>query len=243
MSGRALAWVIAAVLGCAKVEPTPIVEHTVKVVGSAEARPIVASIPEHPACELVEPPAGMIDLGEVIPDAILVAGYHRTDNFTGRPLPGYEAPGAWLEREAATALARAAERLARADLRLILYDAYRPRSASEAMVAWARAAGREDLLDDGWIARRSAHNRGRAIDLGLADRQGIALDMGSDWDQFDRRSHLRGVGGQALEHRLILRAAMVEAGFVPYEREWWHFGFRSQVPAPIRDQPYTCSAL
>jgi D-alanyl-D-alanine dipeptidase len=182
----------------------------------------------------------MVDLAEVIPDVIIVAGYHGADNFTGAPLPGYQAAGAWLERNAATALREAADALARDGLRLIVYDAYRPRSASEAMVVWAEANDREWLLEQGWVARRSEHNRGLAIDVGLADRQGIALDMGSGWDQFDPSSHVRGVEGEALDRRLMLRRAMVQAGFMPYELEWWHFAHRTDEDVPALDRPYAC---
>lgn len=193
-----------------------------------------------PACQLVEPPPGFVDLAELLPSARIVAGYHRADNFTAAPLPGYEAAGAWLEREAAVALVRASRSLASAGYRLVIYDAYRPRRASAEMVAWARRSGRHALLEDGWIAARSAHNRGLAVDIGLADDDGEILDMGSGWDQFDRRSYLRGVGGEALERRLKLREAMVGAGFVPYAREWWHFSYRSAEPSPARDSPYRC---
>jgi D-alanyl-D-alanine dipeptidase len=182
----------------------------------------------------------MVDLAEAIPDAIIIAGYHSHDNFTGAPLPGYEAPGAWFEREGANALGKAAEALARDGLRLIIYDAYRPRSASEAMVTYAETSDRKWLLDDGWVARRSEHNRGRAIDLSLADRDGIPLDMGSGWDQFDRSSNVHGVEGEPLKRRLTLRAAMLSAGFVPYEREWWHFSYRGSAAAPALDRPYAC---
>ncbi|PRQ07439.1 D-alanyl-D-alanine dipeptidase [Enhygromyxa salina] len=193
-----------------------------------------------PACELVEPPAGLVDLRVEIRSAIVVAGYHRADNFTGAPLPGYEAAGAWLEAEAAEALALAASRLEADGLRLIIYDAYRPRRASQAMVDWCRANAREDLLTDGWVAARSVHGRGRAIDLGLALTDGTVLDMGSRWDQFDPTSFLRGVEGPLLERRLELRAALVRAGFTPYSREWWHFSFEADTPAPVRDRPYAC---
>jgi D-alanyl-D-alanine dipeptidase len=191
-------------------------------------------------CVLVEPPPGLVDLRERIPTAIVVAGYHRVDNFTGTRLPGYEAAGAWIETDAAEALARAAERLLSDDLRLIIYDAYRPQRASEAMVEWCRTHDRLDLLADGWVAARSAHARGIAIDVGLADAQGRPLDMGSAWDQFDRRSHLRGVEGPALERRLRLRDDLVRVGFEPYGREWWHFTHAGGRPSPPRDVAYSC---
>jgi D-alanyl-D-alanine dipeptidase len=196
-------------------------------------------LPE-PPCVLVEPPSGFVDLRERIPTAIIVAGYHRSDNFTGARLPGYEAAGAWLEVDAAEALARAADRLLADHLRLIVYDAYRPQRASVAMVDWCRTHDRLDLLADGWVAERSAHARGIAIDIGLADAQGTALDMGSAWDQFDRRSHLRGVEGPALERRLRLRDELVRVGFEPYAREWWHFTHTADRPPSARDVVYTC---
>lgn len=205
----------------------------------AEPSPPDATPPESP-CVLVEPPPGFVDLRERIPTAIIVAGYHRADNFTGARLPGYEAAGAWLEADAADALARAAERLAADDLRLIIHDAYRPQRASVAMVDWCRAHDRLDLLADGWVAARSAHARGTAIDVGLADAGGTAWDMGSAWDQFDRRSHLRGVEGPALERRLRLRHELVRVGFEPYVREWWHFTHAGARPSPARDVAYAC---
>lgn len=192
-------------------------------------------------CILVEPPTGFVDLRERIPTAIIVAGYHRADNFTGAALPGYEAAGAWLESHAADALASAAERLLANDLRLIIYDAYRPQQASVAMVEWCRTHDRLDLLSDGWVAARSAHARGIAIDVGLADAMGTPVDMGSSWDQFDRRSHLRGVEGPALERRLRLRDELVRVGFEPYAREWWHFTHAGGRPSPARDVVYACA--
>lgn len=230
-------------VSCREVEPSPAIEPV--PVSVAEVEPAITvdeppPTPEPPRCELVDPPPHMIDLARAIPDATIVAGYHRADNFTGAPLPGYEAPGAWLDRDAGAALQRVAEALARERLRLIIYDAYRPRSASEAMVAWARAHDREWLIDDGWVAPRSEHNRGRAIDVGLADAHGVPLDMGSTWDQFDRSSFVRSVEGEPLARRLLLRRVMVAEGFVPYEREWWHFSHRANMDAPALDRPYAC---
>lgn len=235
-----------ALLGCGRGEPVADGDVAAPVSVRADAPtpgepvvPVSGPAPA-PACVLVEPPAGFVDLREWLPTAIIVAGYHRADNFTGAPLPGYEAAGAWLEANAARALASAVERLAADDLRVIIYDAYRPRRASEAMVAWCRAHDRQDLLDDGWVAARSQHNRGLAIDIGLADVDGTPLDMGSAWDQFDARSFTRGVDGSALALRLRLRDELMRAGFEPYAREWWHFTFLTDAPSPALDRAYAC---
>src|SRR5688572_8431139 len=93
------------------------------------------------------------------------ARYAGPDNFTGAPLPGYEAPRALLRREAAAALARVQARLQTGGLGLLVFDGYRPVRATLAMVKWAEQSRRRHLLDDGYIARRSRHNQGVAIDL------------------------------------------------------------------------------
>jgi D-alanyl-D-alanine dipeptidase len=235
---RGCAPLLAGLLGCDPGEP----QRADPEPPREDVSPVVRELPPlpEPACTLVEPPVGFVDLRERLPSAIIVAGYHRADNFTGARLPGYEAAGAWFQADAAAALARAAERLHADGLRLIIYDAYRPQRASVAMVEWCRTHDRLDLLEDGWVAERSAHARGIAIDLGLADAGGTPLDMGSAWDQFDRRSHLRGVEGPALERRLRLRDELVRVGFEPYTLEWWHFTYRRDASAPPRDIAYRC---
>ena len=108
------------------------------------------------------------------------------------------------------------------------------------MVEWCRANDRLDLIEQGWVAERSAHNRGRAIDVGLADMQGNTLDMGSEWDEFSSRSRMHAADGEALERRTRLREELVRVGFSPYELEWWHFNFEAGPPVPALDQPYAC---
>src|SRR6266487_1782247 len=84
--------------------------------------------------------------------------YATPNNFTGAPLPGYEAPRALLRREVAAALGRVQARLRSKGLGLRIFDAYRPVRATRAMVDWAERTGNRVLLDSGYIARRSRHN-------------------------------------------------------------------------------------
>lgn len=184
------------------------------------------------------PPPGFVDLRVVLPDACFTAGYAAADNFTGAPLSGYGAAGAWLLAGAAEALARAQAELRAEDLSLQIFDAYRPRRASEAMVAWAGRTGRSKLLADGYIARRSGHNHGHTVDLGLA-RRGTCepLDMGTPWDTLDERSHTANATGEARRNRLRLLAVMRAAGFHAYAKEWWHFSLPLPGTRP-RDAPY-----
>lgn len=164
--------------------------------------------------------------------------YARSDNFTGAPLPGYEHAGAWLHRSEAEPLVRVVEGLASSDRTLLVFDAYRPVRATRAMVAWCVANGQEELLD-GYIGRVSRHNRGIAIDVGLAKpSSGEVLKMGTEWDAFVPGSRFANARGEALENRRALRAAMEAQGFVPYDKEWWHFE-RPVEPLPAAlDAPY-----
>lgn len=159
--------------------------------------------------------------------------YRGRDNFTGAPLPGYEANRALLHRDAACALGRVQAALRGEGLRLKVFDAYRPVRATLAMVAWTRRTGQEALVRDGYISDRSRHNLGVAVDLTLVDRHsGQELDMGTPFDTFAAAAHTANATGAVAANRGRLVAAMARAGFMNYAREWWHVSY--DVAAPRR---------
>lgn len=165
--------------------------------------------------------------------------YGTPDNFTGAPLPGYDANRAFLRREAAEALARVQARLRARDLGLRIYDAYRPFRATTAMVEWAERTGQAHLLDDGYIARRSRHNMGVAIDLTLVYRPtGAVLEMGTPYDTFSEAAHTANAEGEIRRNRQTLVEAMAAEGFENYDMEWWHFSYSVESPVPF-DRPIT----
>lgn len=184
------------------------------------------------------PPPGFTDLRLVLPEARFDIRYHTVANFTGAPLPGYALPGAWMRDPAAHALRKTLDALLAQGLSLHIYDAYRPRRASEAMVDWALSSGNAHLLEEGYIARRSYHNRGIAVDLTLfAVETGATLDMGTDWDVFHDGSHVPNATGGAAENRARLHAAMMANGWESFVKEWWHFNFPMDDADRI-DVPY-----
>jgi D-alanyl-D-alanine dipeptidase len=159
--------------------------------------------------------------------------YATADNFMGAPLPGYEGKHAYLRRAAATALARVQHRAERDGLGLYVFDAYRPVRATQAMVDWTQRTGRTDLLRDGYIASRSRHNLGLAIDLTLVDlRAGTPLEMGTPFDTFSSAAHTANATGAALANRRRLQRLMASEGFVNYDQEWWHYSY--SLPDPVR---------
>jgi D-alanyl-D-alanine dipeptidase len=159
--------------------------------------------------------------------------YATSNNFTGAPLPGYLANRAFLRREAAAALARVQRDLRPQGLGLKIFDSYRPVRATLAMVEWTERVHRTDLLKDGYIASRSRHNLGLAIDLTLIDlANGKELEMGTAFDTFSAAAHTANATGEAAANRQRLKAAMEREGFVNYDQEWWHYSF--DVPNPLR---------
>jgi D-alanyl-D-alanine dipeptidase len=179
----------------------------------------------------------LVDVRSVDPTIVVDLRYATANNFTGAPLPGYEANRAFVRREAASALARVQRDLRQQGLGLKIFDAYRPVRATLAMVDWTERVHRPDLLKDGYIASRSRHNLGLAIDLTLIDlRTGSELEMGTPFDTFSVAAHTANASGSAAVNRQRLKAAMETEGFQNYDQEWWHYTFN--VPTPLRfDRP------
>ncbi len=196
--------------------------------------------------------AGLVDVHEVAPDIALDIRYAGHDNFTGRPVPGYEAPKCYLLAPVAQALARVQHALREEGYSLQVFDCYRPQRSVRAFVAWAGDLGdqvakaryyphldKRVLLGD-YIAETSGHSRGATLDLGLLDcRHGhcTPLDMGTGFDFFDPAAHTDAAGISAAQrtHRQHLLRAMAAQGFANYPLEWWHYTLQ---PEPRPDTAY-----
>ncbi len=138
-----------------------------------------------------------------------------------------------MRREAAQALARVQASLKAQGLGLKVWDAYRPVRATLAMVAWTVRVHRENLVTDGYIAARSKHNLGVAIDLTLVRLStNQELDMGTPHDEFSPAAHTANATGAVAANRAILVQAMAAQKFANYDQEWWHFSF--EVANPLR---------
>ena len=185
--------------------------------------------------------AGLVDLLRFAPGLAVELVYRTKDNLTGRRLPGYCRNWALMRRAAARDLARAQRRLRRRGLGLLILDAYRPVRASLALVRWAQRIGRGDLVGT-YIARRSRHNTGSAVDLTLVRASdGRRLRMGSGYDELGPRAHTLSARGQVLRNRLRLQRTMERFAFSGYWREWWHFEHRLTGPRAL-DLPLGCKA-
>jgi D-alanyl-D-alanine dipeptidase len=121
-------------------------------------------------------PGNLAYLRDIDPSIAQDMRYASPNNFTGRPLNGYDAPECILRRDVAQALRKVQTSLASQHLSLKVYDCYRPTRAVAAMARWAQGAedGRtksfyptldKRTLFSGYISSRSAHSTGTAVDL------------------------------------------------------------------------------
>jgi D-alanyl-D-alanine dipeptidase len=176
----------------------------------------------------------LVDVRSIDPTIQTDLRYATANNFTGAPLPGYEAPRALLRREAAAALGRVQARLRSKGLGLRVLDAYRPVRASVAMVDWAKRTGNRSLLEKGYIAERSRHNLGAAVDLTLVDLgTGTEVIGTTAFDNFTATADTANATGQALRYRQILVQTMTSEGFSPYGQAWWHFNYPLEGAVPL----------
>ncbi|MBI4375350.1 MAG: M15 family metallopeptidase [Elusimicrobia bacterium] len=158
----------------------------------------------------------LIEVTAVVEDAVLDVRYATARNFLGQPV--YPQAEVFLKRSTALKLEEAAKRLRKGGYRLVVFDGYRPLSVQKKM--WSIKPDRRFVADP---AKGSHHNRGGAVDVGLADLEGGPVEMPSDFDEFGPRASGLGASPAAVKNLLRLRAAMEGAGFKALQEEWWHF--------------------
>ena len=199
--------------------------------------------------EIVEPEEyekeGFVLITDVIPDAILEIRYYSTFNFVGERIDAYDAPVAYLTKEAAAALKNVSDDLMAQGYRIKIYDAYRPQTAVDHFKAWAEdleaqemkpyfypGVDKSELFEKGYIAAKSGHSRGSTVDLTIVDMMtGRELDMGGGFDYFGELSHpdyTATLTAEQYNNRMILQKAMVSNGFRPLAEEWWHFTLQNE---------------
>ncbi len=197
-----------------------------------------------------------VNITDVVPDVILEIRYFGTYNFMGTRVDGYLQPTALLTRQAADSLRVVSDELKAQGYRLKIYDAYRPQTAVDHFVRWGKDLGdttmrcyfypdvdKSQLFVLDYIADKSVHSRGSTLDLTLFDMNSEKeVDMGGTFDWFGHESHPNCGGdpetqqyrkndtitAEQFRNRMLLRTAMMNHGFKPYDCEWWHFTLRNE---------------
>ncbi|WP_206792610.1 D-Ala-D-Ala dipeptidase VanX [Amycolatopsis sp. MtRt-6] len=183
---------------------------------------------------------------ELVPGIRWDAKYATWDNFTGKPVDGYLANRIVGTKALCAALAEAQEKAASLGFGLLLWDGYRPQRAVDRFLRWIDEPedgrtklwhypniDRAAMFAKGYVAAKSGHTRGSAVDLTLyLPDTGELVSMGGGHDLMDPVSHhgARGIPPAEAGNRASLRSIMEGCGFVAYECEWWHYR--------LKDEPY-----
>lgn len=112
----------------------------------------------------------------------------------------------------------------------VIFDAARPVYAQAALRATVRGTPYSHYVSS--PLKGGLHNFGLALDMSVTDSTGKLLDMGTDFDSFERCAGSVGEADalksgrltqEQVDNRNKLRSIMKRAGFVPLGSEWWHF--------------------
>lgn len=156
-------------------------------------------------------------------------------------------PDIWLRSEVVERLTRAAEALRGDGLALLVWDGWRPLSlqrhlwdeyrrslaASTGLEGEALDARAREFVAPVTDEETPAHSTGGAVDLSLCSSQGVAIDMGGEFDELTDRSHPDFYERPALtpgelgyrDRRRLLHRVMSDQGFERMPSEWWHFEY------------------
>lgn len=183
---------------------------------------------------------GLLNIAEADPRIAVCMMYTRADNFTGQVLYK-DLHEAYLHPDAMRSLTLAQDTLERLypGYRLVVYDAARPMSVQQSM--WDKVKGtRKQPYVSNPAQGGGLHNYGLAVDIGLLDRQGQPLPMGTPVDHLGPEAHIgqedllveQGLlTPQERDNRRLLRRVMCIAGFSPLPSEWWHFNRYNRATA------------
>lgn len=179
-------------------------------------------------------PPPLVEAREVVPDLVVDLRYATRDNFLKEAV--YPATArCLLLAETAERLKAAADALRPRGFRLKVYDCYRPLAVQWKM--W------RILPRPGYVAdprKGGNHNRGAAVDLTLATKDGREVEMPTPFDTFSPRAHHGDAQASpaARRHRELLREAMEAAGFKKNRMEWWHYDLPDATKRPVLDVPF-----
>ncbi|GDX36060.1 D-alanyl-D-alanine dipeptidase [Alphaproteobacteria bacterium] len=149
--------------------------------------------------------------------------YAGTNNICQKKL--YHQDYSLLHPEAYAKLKIASQIARKQNLKLKIWDAYRPVEIQQFFVDFfANDLDKKNFFSDPKTGS-IPHCRGIALDLTLVDNNNQELDMASDFDELSELAHHNypHLSPQAQRNRLLLLGIMTASGFDFYQKEWWHY--------------------
>jgi len=196
---------------------------------------------------LNELPEGFVYVTDIVPNIEYELRYCTDNNFIGRPIDGYLDSVLIISAAAAYKLYEVQKELNKKGLGLKIYDAYRPQTAVNHFVRWAKdqadtlmkqqyypEVDKSQLFDLGYISSKSGHTRGSTVDLTIINMNTKEeLDMGAPYDFFGTISHhaYEDISDLQKKNRRFIKEVMSRHNFRSYKYEWWHYTLR-QEPFP-----------
>lgn len=184
-------------------------------------------------------PEGFAYVSDVAPQLDIRLAYAQDNNIIGKKLKGYDKDSAVLTEKAAKALLRADNNFRKQGYALVLYDAYRPRSAHAEFYAWAQDLSDEStkphfypnmdkkrILAESFLSALTEHSRGSTVDVSLKSlKTGKLLDMGGHHDLIAEKTYTQSplISSQQAQNRALLLKGLAKVGFSNYPTEWWHY--------------------
>ena len=162
----------------------------------------------------------LVRVSNFIPDAVIDIKYATSDNFTGGKV--YTFNDAYLRYGTVMKLKTACDSLRSQGYRLLIWDAFRPQSAQYTLYENASEEDRAFLANPD---SKSQHSAGRTVDVSMVKLDGSAVEMPTGFDDFTSKSDrdYSDVSKEAANNSQILEKALEDAGFVGYQKEWWHY--------------------
>ncbi len=162
----------------------------------------------------------LVRVTDFIPDAVVDIKYATTDNFTGGRI--YNFNDAYLRYGTVMKLKKACDTLREQGYRLLIWDAYRPQSAQYTLYENATDEEKSFLSNPD---NKSQHSAGRTIDVSMVMLDGSEVEMPTGFDNFTAKSDrdYSDVTATAGKNSGILEKALEDAGFIGYQKEWWHY--------------------
>ena len=166
---------------------------------------------------------------------ILDLKYRTSDNFLKRDVySAFDLNACYVHPELYKRLQDVATILNNQKQKLVLFDCFRPLSVQKAM--W------KIVPDSRYVANPkngSLHNRGIAVDVGIATEDGIYLEFPTAFDSFEpkawRSYKCPEEDKEKCANRDFLRELMHKVGLVSINSEWWHFQLPEAKKYPLKD--------
>lgn len=178
----------------------------------------------------------LVELKSCVPNIRYALMYATNENFTGKRIYPKNTNQTYLVKDAANALVKVAEELEKIGMGILVWDAYRPHSAT--VKFWKL------IHDERYVAnptKGSGHNRGIAIDMTLYKlSSGDLIEMPTGFDNFSETAHhdFMHLNKEKVNNRSILKTVMEKNGFQSFQTEWWHYSWPNNKEYKVLNVPF-----